>query len=113
VVEEVLENLPASNSRWAIGVLRYFNPVGPHPSGLIGADPRGEPANLIPYAMQVALGRREALSVFGADYQTPDGTGVRDHVHVMDLAKGHLAVLEYLEYRTEYRIWNLGTGLGN
>lgn len=113
MVEEVFGDLAASDPRWSIGVLRYFNPVGAHPSGLIGEDPRGEPANLVPYAMQVAVGRRESLSVFGADYDTPDGTGVRDYIHIMDLAEGHTAAVNFLMNQTGYHIWNLGTGRGH
>jgi UDP-glucose 4-epimerase len=110
MVEKILEDFSASDPRWSIGILRYFNPVGAQPSGQIGEDPRGEPANLIPFAMQVAIGRREALSVFGSDYPTPDGTGMRDYIHVMDLAEGHLAALSYLSKKTGHHVWNLGTG---
>ena len=113
MVEQVLEDLCASDPRWAVAILRYFNPVGAHPSGRIGEDPRGEPANLVPYAMQVAVGRRPVLSVFGSDYPTPDGTGVRDYIHVMDLAEGHLAAVDYLASHVGCRIWNLGTGRGH
>jgi UDP-glucose 4-epimerase len=110
MVEKILEDLSASDSRWSIGVLRYFNPAGAHPSAQIGEDPRGEPANLIPFAMQVAIGRRAVLSVFGSDYPTPDGTGLRDYIHVLDLAEGHLAALNYLKSRSGHHVWNLGTG---
>lgn len=113
MVEQVLEDLCTSDPRWGAAILRYFNPVGAHPSGRIGEDPCGEPANLVPYAMQVAVGRREVLSVFGDDYPTPDGTGVRDYIHVMDLAEGHLAAVEHLCERPGYRVWNLGTGRGH
>jgi len=112
-VEQILEDLCASDPRWSVGILRYFNPVGAHPSGLIGEDPRGEPANLVPYAMQVAVGQRNELSVFGDDYPTPDGTGVRDYIHVMDLAEGHLAAMDFLATRQGWRVWNLGTGKGH
>lgn len=112
MVEQVFEDLCASDPRWGVATLRYFNPVGAHPSGLIGEDPRGEPANLVPYAMQVAVGRRPILSVFGNDYPTPDGTGMRDYIHVMDLAEGHLAAMDYLSGQPGYRVWNLGTGRG-
>lgn len=112
MVEEVLQDLAATDPRWAIAILRYFNPVGAHESGLIGEDPNGEPANLVPYAMQVATGRRPVLSVFGKDYSTPDGTGVRDYIHVMDLAEGHLAAMDYLQTHSGYGVWNLGTGRG-
>jgi nucleoside-diphosphate-sugar epimerase len=96
MVEEVLRDLAASDSRWSIGLLRYFNPVGAHESGKIGEDPQGIPNNLLPYVAQVAVGRRECLSVYGNDYPTPDGTGVRDYIHVMDLAEGHLCALNGL-----------------
>lgn len=112
MVEQLLEDLQNSDPRFSIAILRYFNPVGSHPSGRIGEDPRDEPANLVPYAMQVAVGRRKVLTVFGDDYPTPDGTGVRDYIHVMDLAEGHLAAMDYLMAHAEYRIWNLGTGRG-
>lgn len=112
MVEQVLEDLANSDPSWAIGVLRYFNPVGAHPSGLIGEDPRGIPNNLMPFISQVAIGRREKLSVFGNDYPTPDGTGVRDYIHVVDLAKGHLAALaELFRYGAGFTL-NLGTGRG-
>ena len=113
MVEQVLADLCAANPQWSVGVLRYFNPAGAHPSGRIGEDPRGVPANLIPYAMQVAVGRRAALSVFGDDYPTPDGTGVRDYIHVMDLAQGHLAAMDYLTGHSGHHVWNLGTGQGH
>ncbi|WP_022705491.1 UDP-glucose 4-epimerase GalE [Pseudorhodobacter ferrugineus] len=113
MVEQVFEDLQMSDPRFGIAILRYFNPVGAHPSGRIGEDPRGEPANLVPYAMQVAVGQREVLSVFGDDYPTSDGTGVRDYIHIMDLAQGHLAALDYLVSTSEYRVWNLGTGRGH
>ena len=113
MVEQVFEDLCASDPRWGVAILRYFNPVGAHQSGWIGEDPRGEPANLVPYAIQVAAGRRPVLSVFGDDYPTPDGTGVRDYIHVLDLAEGHLAAMDYLAERPGYRIWNLGTGCGH
>ncbi|MFZ5654021.1 MAG: UDP-glucose 4-epimerase GalE [Pseudomonadota bacterium] len=99
---------------WRVAALRYFNPVGAHPSGLIGEDPRGEPENLVPYVAQVAVGRRPLLRIFGNGYPTPDGTGVRDYIHVMDLAAGHIAALRYLlrEDAGGYFVWNLGTGRG-
>ncbi|GIZ51023.1 UDP-glucose 4-epimerase GalE [Noviherbaspirillum aridicola] len=112
MVEQILEDLSASDASWAIGALRYFNPVGAHPSGRIGEDPRGVPNNLMPYIAQVAVGRRERLSVFGNDYPTPDGTGVRDYIHVVDLARGHVAALDEL-FRSERGFTvNLGTGQG-
>jgi len=127
MIEQILQDLYASDPAWQIALLRYFNPVGAHPSGLIGEDPGGYPNNLMPYISQVAVGRRERLSVFGSDYPTPDGTGVRDYIHVMDLAEGHVAALRYME-KTESSfpsslsfsrrresiplIVNLGTGRG-
>lgn len=113
MVEQVLADLCAADPRWSVAVLRYFNPAGAHPSGRIGEDPRGVPANLIPYAMQVAVGRRPSMAVFGTDYPTPDGTGIRDYIHVMDLALGHLAAMAYLSDHTGHHIWNLGTGQGH
>lgn len=113
MAEQVFEDLHTSDPRFGIAILRYFNPVGAHPSGRIGEDPRGEPANLVPYAMQVAAGQREVLSVFGDNYPTPDGTGVRDYIHIMDLAQGHLAAMDYLMTKPGYKVWNLGTGRGH
>jgi UDP-glucose 4-epimerase len=113
MVEQVFEDLCFSDQRWSVAILRYFNPVGAHPSGQIGEDPLGEPANLVPYAMQVAVGRRQSLAIFGDDYPTPDGTGVRDYIHVMDLAEGHLAAMNYLTENSGFGIWNLGTGRGH
>ena len=110
MIEQILRDLAAADSRWSVALLRYFNPVGAHPSGRIGEDPRGIPNNLVPFISQVAVGRREALSVFGDDYPTPDGTGVRDYIHVVDLARGHLAALEHI--KPNCRVWNLGTGRG-
>lgn len=112
MVENILEDLADSDSSWAIGILRYFNPIGAHPSGLIGEDPKGYPSNLLPFITQVAVRRREKLLVFGNDYETPDGTGVRDYLHVVDLAKGHLCALRYLESNCGTNIWNLGSGKG-
>jgi len=114
VVEHILEGLCDSDSSWRVACLRYFNPVGAHPSGLIGEDPRGTPNNLMPFISQVACGARERLSVFGDDYPTPDGTGVRDYIHVVDLAKGHLAALRYLADSPINPLLqvNLGTGRG-
>jgi UDP-glucose 4-epimerase len=108
----VLADLATSNPRWHIGVLRYFNPVGAHESGRIGESPLGTPNNLVPYLAQVASGRRESLTVFGNDYPTPDGTGVRDYLHVVDLVGGHLAAMEALKKRAGMNVWNLGTGRG-
>jgi len=112
MVEEVLQDLYVSDSSWRISLLRYFNPVGAHPSGLIGEDPNGIPNNLMPFVSQVAVGKREQLSVFGGDYATKDGTGVRDYIHVMDLADGHLKAIEKLEQAEGLHIHNLGTGNG-
>jgi UDP-glucose 4-epimerase len=113
VIEDMLRDLAASDPTWRIVALRYFNPVGAHPSGRIGEDPNGIPNNLMPFAMQVAVGRREHLVVFGDDYDTPDGTGVRDYIHVVDLAQGHLAALGALDRIEGCREVNLGTGVGS
>lgn len=112
MIEEILCDMPASGEEWDIALLRYFNPVGAHPSGLIGEDPSGIPNNLFPYIAQVAVGKREKLSVFGNDYPTPDGTGVRDYIHIMDLAAGHLKALEKLASGPGVVTYNLGTGRG-
>ena len=112
MVEAVLQDLAQADQGWRIALLRYFNPVGAHESGLIGEDPDGVPNNLMPFIAQVAVGRREALSVFGDDYPTPDGTGVRDYIHVVDLARGHLAALEKLNSAPGVMTVNLGTGRG-
>ena len=113
VAEQVLSDLLATDSRWAIALLRYFNPVGAHESGLIGEDPRGTPANLLPYICQVGVGKFPELVIFGDDYSTADGTGVRDYVHVMDLAEGHLKALEFIQSSQGIvGAWNLGTGRG-
>lgn len=112
-IEEMLSDIARADPRWSITLLRYFNPVGAHESGLIGEDPRGIPNNLMPYIAQVASGRRPQLNVFGGDYPTPDGTGVRDYIHVVDLARGHLAALNYMQQgRRGVHTWNLGTGKG-
>lgn len=112
MVEDILRDLAVSDPRWRIAILRYFNPVGAHESGLIGEDPNGIPNNLLPYIAQVAVGKLPELAVFGNDYPTPDGTGVRDYIHVVDLAEGHLRALEALHTRTGTHVWNLGTGHG-
>lgn len=112
MVENILRDVFTSDADWSIGLLRYFNPVGAHVSGLIGEDPNGIPNNLMPFVSQVAVGQRERLSVFGGDYNTPDGTGVRDYIHVVDLAKGHLAALRALINQTGVLTVNLGTGRG-
>lgn len=111
-VEKILFDLAKSDSRWKIALLRYFNPVGAHPSGLIGEDPSGIPNNLVPFVSQVAVGKLQELRVFGNDYSTPDGTGVRDYIHVVDLAKGHLKALNYLKDNSGCKAINLGTGQG-
>ncbi|TLM74503.1 UDP-glucose 4-epimerase GalE [Pseudarthrobacter sp. NamB4] len=112
-IEDILSDLSSADSRWSIALLRYFNPVGAHESGLIGEDPRGVPNNLLPFVAQVAVGRREKVLVYGNDYPTPDGTGVRDYIHVMDLAAGHLAALDFLKSTAGTFRWNLGTGRGS
>lgn len=112
MVENILQGLCKSDQAWSVTILRYFNPVGAHSSGLIGEDPNGVPNNLMPYISQVAAGKRKRLNVFGGDYETPDGTGVRDYIHVVDLAKGHLKALESLQKQTGLLTVNLGTGRG-
>ncbi len=112
MAEECLRDLQASDPRWSVSVLRYFNPVGAHPSGLMGEDPQGEPNNLLPYIAQVAVGLRPHLSIFGDDYPTVDGTGVRDYIHVVDLALGHVAALTHGMSSPGLSTYNLGTGVG-
>ncbi len=112
VIEEMLRDMHRSDANWRIAILRYFNPVGAHPSGWIGEDPQGTPNNLMPFVAQVAIGRRPYLNVWGNDYATPDGTGVRDYIHVVDLALGHLRALERLQQHAECEAINLGTGVG-
>ncbi|WDR89151.1 UDP-glucose 4-epimerase GalE [Burkholderia ambifaria] len=112
MAEQVLRDLEVSDPSWRIATLRYFNPVGAHASGLIGEDPAGIPNNLMPYVAQVAVGKLDKLRVFGSDYPTPDGTGVRDYIHVVDLAKGHIAALDALATRDASFVVNLGTGQG-
>jgi UDP-glucose 4-epimerase len=112
VIEDMLRDLYVSDPNWSIGILRYFNPVGAHESGLIGEDPKGVPNNLVPFVAQVAIGRRERLNIWGDDYDTPDGTGVRDYIHVMDLAAGHVAALRLLDSPKCFAV-NLGTGTGS
>ena len=111
-VEEILADLAASSSAWRIACLRYFNPVGAHESALIGESPSGIPNNLMPYIVQVASGQRDVLNVFGDDYPTRDGTGVRDYIHVMDLAEGHAAALNYLSGHPGWHAFNLGSDMG-
>ncbi|EKO3653164.1 UDP-glucose 4-epimerase GalE [Vibrio metschnikovii] len=113
MVEECLTDFQHANPDWSITLLRYFNPVGAHESGLLGEDPQGTPNNLLPFVAQVAVGRREKVGVFGNDYPTPDGTGVRDYIHVVDLADGHLAALNKVGLQAGLHIFNLGTGQGN
>ena len=108
----LLRDLQISDPRWQVAILRYFNPVGAHISGTIGEHPNGIPNNLMPFITQVAVGKREFLSIFGNDYPTPDGTGVRDYIHVVDLAQGHLAALNYLKNKQQSITVNLGTGKG-
>jgi len=112
MIEEILRDLQRSDPEWRIALLRYFNPVGAHPSGKIGEDPNGIPNNLMPFIAQVAIGKLSELKVFGDDYPTPDGTGVRDYIHVADLAKGHLKALEKLNSAPGVYTYNLGTGKG-
>ncbi|ELO1810955.1 UDP-glucose 4-epimerase GalE [Vibrio fluvialis] len=113
MVEQCLSDLVVAEPEWSITLLRYFNPVGAHPSGTMGEDPQGIPNNLMPFIAQVAVGRREKLAVFGNDYATPDGTGVRDYIHVMDLADGHIAALQAVGTQAGLHIYNLGTGKGS
>lgn len=112
IVEQLLQKLSLANPKWSIALLRYFNPVGAHKSGQIGEDPQGIPNNLMPYVTQVAVGRREKLSIYGNDYDTVDGTGVRDYIHVMDLANAHLCALNNRLSAQGCRAWNIGTGNG-
>ncbi len=112
MVEECLTDFHKANPEWSITLLRYFNPVGSHPSGELGEDPQGIPNNLMPFVSQVAVGRREFLSVFGSDYPTKDGTGVRDYIHVMDLSDGHVAALQKVGRKDGLHVYNLGTGNG-
>ena len=112
MTEQILSGMAYADKEWGIVLLRYFNPIGAHESGRIGEDPRGIPNNLMPYITQVAIGRREKLSVFGDDYDTPDGTGVRDYIHVVDLARGHVAAVKYVAANKGCEVFNLGTGTG-
>ncbi len=111
-IEEILKDLYASDNTWSVALLRYFNPIGAHKSGTIGEDPKGIPNNLMPYISQVAVGKLKELHVFGNDYDTPDGTGIRDYIHVVDLAKGHVKAIEYVLKNTGCEAINLGTGKG-
>lgn len=110
--EQILRDMAHADGEWSVVLLRYFNPIGAHSSGLIGEDPQGIPNNLMPYISQVAIGRRECLNVFGDDYDTPDGTGVRDFIHVVDLARGHVAAIDYMRGHRGESVFNLGTGTG-
>ncbi len=112
MTEQILSGMANADAQWSICLLRYFNPIGAHESGRIGEDPRGIPNNLMPYITQVAVGRRPHLNVFGNDYDTPDGTGVRDYIHVVDLSKGHVAAVDYVTNNTGCEVFNLGTGTG-
>ena len=112
MTEQILSGMANADKEWSIALLRYFNPIGAHESGIIGEDPRGIPNNLMPYITQVAIGRREYLSVYGNDYDTPDGTGVRDYIHVVDLAKGHVAAVKFVLEHSGCEVFNLGTGSG-
>ena len=112
MTEQILSGMAAADKEWSAVLLRYFNPIGAHESGRIGEDPQGVPNNLMPYITQVAVGRRAQLSVFGNDYDTPDGTGVRDYIHVVDLAKGHVAAVKFAMENTGCEVFNLGTGTG-
>ena len=113
MTEQILSGLSHADPDWAVTLLRYFNPIGAHPSGRIGEDPRGTPNNLMPYITQVAIGRRDHLSIFGNDYPTPDGTCIRDYIHVVDLAKGHVAAVQYAVSHKGTEVFNLGTGKGS
>lgn len=112
MTEQILSGIAHADKEWSVVLLRYFNPIGAHESGMIGEDPRGIPNNLMPYITQVAIGRREKLSIYGNDYPTPDGTGVRDYIHVVDLAKGHVAAVKYVVSGLGCEVFNLGTGIG-
>lgn len=112
MIEQILEDVAATNEDWNITSLRYFNPVGAHESGLIGEDPNGIPNNLLPFVAKVAIGKLEKVNVFGNDYETPDGTGVRDYIHVVDLAKAHIAALNHINHPNIYKAYNIGTNKG-
>ena len=112
MTEQILSGISHADPDWSVVLLRYFNPIGAHKSGLMGENPRGIPNNLMPYITQVAIGRREKLSIFGNDYPTPDGTGVRDYIHVVDLAKGHVAAVKFATENKGTEVFNLGTGIG-
>ena len=113
MIEQILTDVSKADKEWSVALLRYFNPIGAHESGLIGEDPNGIPNNLLPYIAQVAVGKLEKLSVYGNDYDTPDGTGVRDYIHVVDLANGHISALSYVLKNKGTEAINLGTGKGS
>ena len=110
--EQILRDTAKAIDDFSVSLLRYFNPIGAHASGMIGEDPRGVPNNLMPFIAQVAVGRRDHLNIFGNDYDTPDGTGVRDYIHVVDLARGHVAAIDYMQKHRGENVFNLGTGTG-
>ena len=112
MLEQILTDVHTSDPEWNVILLRYFNPIGAHESGLIGEDPKGIPNNLLPYVAQVAIGKLKCVGVFGNDYDTPDGTGVRDYIHVVDLAKGHVKALDRIKEKAGCKVYNLGTGKG-
>lgn len=112
MLEQILTDIHTADPEWNVILLRYFNPIGAHKSGLIGEDPKGIPNNLLPYVAQVAVGKLPCLGVFGDDYDTPDGTGVRDYIHVVDLAKGHVKAINKIKENPGVKIYNLGTGKG-
>lgn len=112
MIEEILKDIQLSDNSWNVIILRYFNPIGAHESGLIGEDPKGIPNNLLPYITQVAIGKRDYLNIYGNDYDTPDGTCIRDYIHVVDLARGHVMAIKKLKENCGFRIYNLGTGKG-
>ena len=112
-IEEILKDITLSDEGWSIVALRYFNPVGAHESGLIGEDPIGVTSNLMPYLVEVALGRFDEIKIFGGDYPTPDGTGIRDYIHIMDLSEGHFLALKYIQKNSGFIVLNLGTGSGS
>ena len=112
MIEDILVDIQKAEPSWNVVLLRYFNPIGAHPSGMMGEDPKGIPNNLMPYITQVAIGKRAELGVFGNDYDTPDGTGVRDYIHVVDLARGHVKALDAIKKNCGLKIFNLGTGCG-
>lgn len=113
MIEQILTDLYVADNDWDVVLLRYFNPIGAHESGLIGEDPKGIPNNLVPYIAQTAVGKRAEVHVFGNDYDTPDGTGIRDYIHVVDLAAGHVAALKWMQGKTGVEVFNLGTGSGS